>query len=189
MDKILLVCSSEKGTKVYTDNIKSMGYLNIDTETNGAAARRKMIQDEYNIILIDTPLKDEFGTELALKAVETSNSGVILMVKSVNSDMILSKVSDYGIFVIAKPFTKSIFVQGFKFVLTSLSKLTALKNEHSKLIKKVDDIKRIDRAKCLLIQYNKLTEDEAHKYIEKQAMNSRTSRREVADKIIKFFEV
>ena len=111
------------------------------------------------------------------------------MVKSVNSDMILSKVSDYGIFVIAKPFTKSIFVQGFKFVLTSLSRLTALKNEHSKLIKKVDDIKRIDRAKCLLIQYNKLTEDEAHKYIEKQAMNLRTSRREVADKIIKFFEV
>ena len=42
MEKILLICSSEKGIKVYTDNLKSMGYTDINVETNGAAARRKM---------------------------------------------------------------------------------------------------------------------------------------------------
>ena len=64
-----------------------------------------------------------------------------------------------------------------------------MNKEKNKLLKQVDDIKKIDRAKCLLIQYNKMTEDEAHRYLEKQAMDLRISRRAVADKIINYFEV
>lgn len=189
MDKILLVCSSEKGTKVYTDNLKSMGYVHIDTEGNGGAARRRLVQENYSMVLIDTPLKDEFGSELAIKVSEVGNSGVILVVKSENSDMIAAKVEEYGVFTIPKPFAKTTFHQGIKFVFTSLKRFSALKNEQNKLLKKVDDIKKIDRAKCLLIQYNKMTEDEAHRYLEKQAMDSRLSRREVADKIIEHLGV
>lgn len=189
MEKILLICSSEKGIKVYTDNLKSMGYTDINVETNGAAARRKMINDDHSMIIIDTPLKDEFGTEIAINASKTSNVGIILIVKSVNSDMITSKVEDLGVFVIPKPFSKSVFSQGVKFVSTSIRRVNILKKEEKRLKKQVEDIKRVDRAKCLLIQYNKITEEEAHKYIEKKAMDDRISRREVAEKIIKFFEV
>ena len=64
-----------------------------------------------------------------------------------------------------------------------------LKQEKNKLIKQVEDIKKVDRAKCLLIQYNKMTEEQAHRYLEKQAMDLRISRRAVADKIINYFEV
>ena len=88
MEKILLICSSEKGIKVYTDNLKSMGYTDINVETNGAAARRKMINDDHSMIIIDTPLKDEFGTEIAINASKTSNAGIILIVQSVNAEMI-----------------------------------------------------------------------------------------------------
>ena len=103
--------------------------------------------------------------------------------------MIGSRVEEHGIFIIPKPFTKSVFYQGVKFVFTSLRRVSRLKDEQTKLLKQVEDIKKVDRAKCLLIQYNKLTEMEAHKYIEKQAMDLRLSRRAVADKIIKYFEV
>lgn len=189
MDKILLVCSSEKGRKVYTDNLNEMGYVHIDTEGNGGAARRKLLTENYSLVLIDTPLKDEFGTDLAIKICKTSSSGVIMVIKSENCEVISSKVEEYGIFTIPKPFTKSILNQGVRFVFTSLKRFKALKNEQSKFLKKVEDIKTIDRAKCLLIQYNKMTEDEAHKYLEKKAMDSRLSRREVADKIIDYLGV
>ncbi|MGG7176315.1 ANTAR domain-containing response regulator [Clostridium paraputrificum] len=189
MDKILIVCSSEKGNKVYTENLKSMGYVHIDTEGNGAAARRRLILDEYNIIIIDTPLKDEFGSELGIKISQSGSSGVILVVKAENADMIGEKVEEHGIFVISKPFTKSIFNQGVKFVFTSLKRFSVLKKEQNSLLKKVEDIKKIDKAKCLLIQHNNMTEETAHKYIEKSAMDERVSRRELADKIIKYYEV
>lgn len=189
MDKILVVCNSEKGVKVYTDNLKSMGYIHIDTESNGAAARRRLIEDEYGLVIVDTPLKDEFGSELAIKISQKGNTGVILIVKSVDADMIGAKVEEYGVFVIPKPFTKAIFYQGVKFVFTSIKKFSKLKQQENKLLKQVEDIKKVDRAKCLLIQYNKMTEEQAHKYLEKQAMDLRISRRAVADKIISYFEV
>lgn len=189
MDKILIVCSSEKGLKVYTENLKSMGYSHIESESNSASARRRMIQDDFNIVLIDTPLKDEFGTEFALKLSQKGSIGVILIVKSTEADMISAKVEDYGIFVIPKPFSKSIFYQGVKFVFTSIKRFSKLKDEKNKLLNQVEIIKKVDRAKCLLIQYNGISEEEAHKYIEKQAMDTRLSRKEVAEKIINYFEV
>ena len=54
----------------------------------------------------------------------------------------------------------------------------------NELKNKIEDIKVIDRAKCCLIEKEKQTEDEVHKYIEKLAMDMRLSRREIADKII-----
>lgn len=188
MDKILVVSSSEKGKKVYIDSLKNMGYIHIDTENNGGAARRRLLVEEYRLVLIDTPLKDEFGTSLALKIVTSTSSGVIVIVKAENSEMIGAKVEEQGVFVIPKPFTKSIFHQGVKFVFTSLNRFVKLREKESRLLKQVEDIKRIDRAKCLLIQYNKLTEEGAHKLIEKEAMERRITRREVADKIIENFE-
>lgn len=189
MDKILVICSSEKGNKIYTDNLKSMGYIHIDVESNGAVARRRLIDEEYDIVIIDTPLKDEFGNELATKVSQNGNVGVILVVRAVDSDMIGVKVEEYGVFVIPKPFTKSIFYQGVKFVSTSIKRFSKLKEEKNKLLKQVEDIKKVDKAKCLLIQYHQMTEEQAHRYLEKQAMDLRISRRAVADKIINFFEV
>lgn len=188
MDKILVVSSSEKGKNVYIDNLKSMGYVHIDSEGNGGAARRRLLNEQYNLVLIDTPLKDEFGTSLAIKVVSSSDSGVVVFVKSENADMISAKVEEHGVFVIPKPFTKSIFHQGVKFVFTSIKRYSALNEKQGKLLKKVEDIKIIDRAKCLLIQYKKMTEEEAHKYIEKHAMESRITRRELADKLIEHLE-
>lgn len=189
MDRILLVCSAEKSTKVYTENLKAMGYIHIDTENNGGAVRRRLIQDEYNLVIIDSPLRDEIGHELAIKISANGVTGVILVVKAENADRMASKVEEYGVFVISKPFSRQILYQGVKFVFTSLKRVSVLKKEQDKLLKKVEDIKKIDRAKCLLIQYKNMTEEQAHKYLEREAMNLRLSRREVADKVIKYYGV
>ena len=46
----------------------------------------------------------------------------------------------------------------------------------------------IDRAKCLLIENEYLTEEEAHKQIEKTAMNERVTRKAIAQRIIAEYE-
>ena len=189
MDKILLVCSSPKGTKISAEYLKDIGYNNIDAESNGASARRRLLHDEYSLIIIDTPLTDEFGSDLAIKITQQGLTGVILITKSENADMVGAKLEQYGIFVIPKPFSKSIFYQGVRFVFTSLRRVNAMKTQQDKLMKKVDDIRVVNRAKCILIQYRKMTEEEAHKYLEKEAMDTRVSKRELAEKIINYYEV
>ena len=51
-----------------------------------------------------------------------------------------------------------------------------------------EDIRLIDRAKCILIEYLNMTEKQAHKYIEKQAMDLRTTRRAVAESLLRTYE-
>ena len=63
-----------------------------------------------------------------------------------------------------------------------------LKKENDGLIKKVEDMKIIDRAKCCLIHYLRIPEATAHRHIEKQAMDMRCSKRKVAEEILKKYE-
>ena len=66
--------------------------------------------------------------------------------------------------------------------------MLSVMKEYSKLQTKIEESRLINRAKCILIQYLKLTEPQAHRYIEKQAMDQRISKLEVAKNILKTYE-
>ena len=53
--------------------------------------------------------------------------------------------------------------------------------------RKMQEIRQVNRAKWLLIENLKMTETDAHHYIEKQAMDRCVSRREIAMGIIKIY--
>ena len=73
-------------------------------------------------------------------------------------------------------------------MIASRKRVQNLESENHKLQKKIDEIRLVDRAKCILIQYLNMTEPQAHKYIEKQAMNMRQSRLQTAEMILKTYE-
>ena len=52
----------------------------------------------------------------------------------------------------------------------------------------VEDLKIVDRAKLLLVTCLNMSEDQAHRYLEKQAMDMRISRVEVAKQVIKTYQ-
>ena len=67
-------------------------------------------------------------------------------------------------------------------------KIKAIREENLKLMQKIEDIRIVDRAKCILISNLSMTEAEAHRYIEKQAMDMRLPKRKVAEEILKIYE-
>lgn len=64
----------------------------------------------------------------------------------------------------------------------------SLRKENARLKKKVNETKAVSRAKCLLMEKRNMTEQSAHRFIEKTAMDNRLSRRAVADNIIRNYE-
>ena len=52
----------------------------------------------------------------------------------------------------------------------------------------MEDMKIINRAKLLLITCLNMTEQEAHRYLEKQAMDMRMSKMQIAMQVIKTYE-
>lgn len=63
-------------------------------------------------------------------------------------------------------------------------KMSVLDSRYRNARHKLEEIKIISKAKILLVQKKNMTEDEAHKYIGKSAMDSGISRVKVALEII-----
>ena len=60
--------------------------------------------------------------------------------------------------------------------------------ENKKLQYKIEDIRLTAKAKYLLMIYENKTEEQAHKYIERQAMNQRRQKKEIAKEIIDYYD-
>ena len=99
------------------------------------------------------------------------------------------RVEEYGVLVLGKPVAKPLFDQALRFSLAMRNRMLALREENARLEKKLADTKLIDRAKCLLIQYLGMTEEQAHRQIEKQAMDNRQTKTAVARGILASYEL
>ena len=79
--------------------------------------------------------------------------------------------------------------KSIKYICISRKKYLGLQSENERLKVKISEIRLIDRAKCILIQYLNMSEPQAHRYIEKQAMDLRVTKKEIAENILKTYEM
>ena len=188
MDKTLIVSGSEQASALLSDLMKSYNGSQITTALSGNEARRLINRTEFDTAIISTPLPDEFGSELAVMIAEKTSSGVMLICKADMADEISDKVEVSGVCVLPKPLNKNLFFHSLKLMQATRSRMLNVMKEYNKLQTKIEETRFINRAKCILIQYLKLTEPQAHRYIEKQAMDQRLSKLEVAQNILKTYE-
>lgn len=149
--------------------------------------RRLALESTMDLVVLNTPLKDEFGTRLALDLADY-NIAVLLMVQGDAFDQVCYKVEDYGVLTLAKPVSRQSFYTAVKLLTAMRAKMLRMEKKNQALQEKMQDIRTINRAKWLLITNLQMTEDEAHYHIEKKAMNSRLSRREAAEEIIRTYD-
>lgn len=149
--------------------------------------RRLALESTMDLVVLNTPLKDEFGTRLALDLADY-NIAVLLMVQRDVFDQVCYKVEDYGVLTLAKPVSRQSFYTAVKLLTAMRAKMLRMEKKNQALQEKMQDIRTINRAKWLLITNLQMTEDEAHYHIEKKAMNSRLSRREAAEEIIRTYD-
>ncbi len=188
MYRALIVSRSEKNTALLSEMICQASARSIVYVQTAGEARRLLIDNDYELCIIDAPLQDESGTDLACDIGENHTAGVILLVRASQFEEVSHLVEDYGVLTLPRPIHRDLLWSGIKMTLASAKRLSLMRNENQKLADKIEDIRIIDRAKCLLISYLSLTEPEAHKHIEKQAMDMRMTRRQVAEEILKTYE-
>jgi response regulator NasT len=143
-----------------------------------------MSQREFDIVIINTPLKDELGINFAVEITEGSSCGVMLMVKSEMFDEINYKVQDCGVFTIPKPVNTSMMSYALKMLSSTRERLLRMEQKQKTFEEKLEEIKIVNRAKIILVENLSMSEEEAHKFIEKNAMNERKSKVFIAKKII-----
>ena len=182
MERVLLVSSTEKGTAYLCALLKGYFPAAPALAKNGGEARRLTLDGAYDLVVINAPLPDEFGCELARRVSQSTGAGILLAAEAAQ------KVCDAGVFVIEKPIDRRLFDQALRFIAAAQNRLASLLEENARLHRQLQDLRLIDRAKCLLIETLGMTEPQAHRYIEQQAMDLRMTKREIAGEIIRTYE-
>lgn len=186
--RVLVVGANDKICDFVAELLPKGSYEPLIRADSAGAARRMVLDSAVDLAIINAPLREEFGTQLALD-LAYDNIGVLMLVQTDVYDQICYKVEDEGVLTLVKPMTRQSFYSAIKLLTAMRGKLMKLNKKNQVLQEKMLDIRAVNRAKWLLIERHHMTENDAHYYIEKQAMDMRLSRREVAENIIRTYDL
>lgn len=181
---VLVVSGTKKGQAVLRSLLEGSAYRPAAFAASGGEARRVLLSSSFDAVIVNAPLPDEFGTSLSQYAAE-EGTGVLLAVKNEVLDEVSARVSGFGVLTVGKPFSREQFYQALFLLDACRNRIERLESENAKLRLKMEEVRTVCRAKCLLVQYRGLTEQEAHKFIEKEAMDRRITRLAVAQEILR----
>lgn len=186
--RVLIVSSSEKFNTSIRQLLPTAEYWPITTVRSVAEAKRCLLEQPCDIILINAPLPDDFGMRLAIDICNSSNAGVLLLVKSEVYSGIYAKVVGYGVMTLSKPASVQMIAQSLRVLCATRERLRKVEERQASLEERMEEIRLVNRAKWMLIECLGMTEAEAHRYIEKQAMDRRISKRKVAESVLETYQ-
>ena len=185
---VLIVTASDSFTEKIMPLLPVTDYWPVTTAHSNSEARRKILETAFDIVLINAPLPDDFGMRLAIDICTGSGAGVLLMVRSDQFDDVYARVVGYGVLTLSRPTSVQMVAQNLRILCATRERMRRMEEKQTAVEEKIDEIRLVNRAKWLLIECLGMTEPEAHHYIEKQSMDRRISKREVAETVIKTYQ-
>lgn len=185
---VLIVSGTEKGFEFIKKLLAPSLFSPVFSATSADAVKRMLIDGSFDLVIINTPLPDEFGTQLALDIASAHSSGILLIVRNDYFEQTSYAVEDSGILTISKPATAQNIYQAIKLLTAARARICELEQKEANLQAKMEEIRIVNHAKWILIDHLKMDEKTAHRHIEKQAMDRRLTRGEIAREIIATYE-
>lgn len=185
---LMLVSASSKTAEFISHVLSPDRFSPILAVQSASEARRAMTDSLFDIVLIRPPLPDDLGMRLAEDLVRYETTGVLLLVGAEQYEQISRQAEDLGIMILARPVDKHIIQQALGLLVSMKSRLRKLERRAETLQAKMEEIRLVNRAKLILVERLSMSESEAHRFIEKNAMDRCVKRREVAEGIIGTYE-
>ena len=170
MKKTLLVARSEQSAAALSKLLEEEGYEDITVSYAAYSAEQQ--ESEFDLVCINAPLADENGIALATRFANTTRASVVIIVPKASAEQVSDMLNEKGVLVISKPINRHLFHHYLLFADCFM----------------VEDLKIIDRAKILLVTCLNMSEEQAHRYLEKQAMDMQTSKLAVAKQVIRTYQ-
>ncbi len=184
---VLLVSASDSFNGSMLPLLPMTEYYPVTTVKSVGGARRAIADSAFDIVLINSPLPDDTGTELAIDVCRNSSAGVLLFVKSEYFNDIYPRVMEYGVMTISKPTNMQMVKHNLRILCATRERLRQMEARQATVEEKIEEIRLVNKAKWLLIESLGMTEPDAHRYIEKQAMDLRITKRDAAENVIRTY--
>lgn len=186
--KKAIVVSKPNNTPALKALLNEEGFDLVVNAESSVIAEDFIKNDDFDLILINTPLEEETGLEFAVSCSKTTMASILVIVPESRSKDVAQMMTSKGIMIISKPISKNLFHHYLLFSECFKKRINRVVKENTKLKSQVETIKLVERAKLLLMQNLRMTESQAHHYLEKQAMDLRKSKYDVALRVLKTYE-
>ena len=185
---VLIVSSQPKFNQALTELISSRRNYDSELETSVSGAKRRLLERSFDMLIINVPLPDDDGISLAIDRSAGMGCAVLLLVKSEYYPTVFDRVCPHGVYTLPKPSPKQMVSQAFDWLESTKERLRRHEKKSVSLEDKMQEIRLVNRAKWLLISEKGMTEDDAHRYIEKLAMDKCITKHDAAQQIISQYE-
>lgn len=185
--RALIVSRSEKFIKEI-GSLLGVEQFESDSACGASAARRKLLERSYDFVIINAPLRDEFGSRLSMDVSTSPGTIAVLFAMSDVYEEIVHKTAPHGVFIIRKPASASVVSQSLSLLISARERLRAVEKKAGKAESKLDELRVVNKAKWLLIENEDMSENDAHKTIEKAAMDAGITKKQAAQIIIEKYQ-
>ena len=184
----MLVSASEAQTKRISALLTRARIVPFEHADSARQALEQFDAGGIDGVLIAEPVTGSSGEELALQLKKRNCMAVLLLAEPAHAASAAVLLEQSGVLVLPNDAPEALIVQTIRLLAAVRNQLEQMQHKTEKLEAKVADIRIINRAKLQLVPHLQMTETEAHKYIEKQAMHTSMPRRTIAENIIRTYE-
>lgn len=159
-------------------------YDPISSVSSLVEARQKLALSSFDIVLVDYSGSDD-AIEFSKSFSQSMNSVILLFLPSSLYSEISASLTQYGVFSLVKPISRSSFLSAMEFMKTCSNRVLSITKRSNSLEDRLEEMKILGRAKLLLMENMSLSEESANSYITRMAMDRGIKKKEICAMIIK----
>lgn len=164
--------------------LEEEGYAVVAEVGDGQQAvdRARELTPDLVILDIQMPVLDGLS---AAEQIAAARIAPVIVLTAFSQRELVERARDAGAMAyLVKPFSKNDLVPAIEVARGRFAEMAALDDEVRTLAERLETRKVVERAKGLLMQQQGITEAEAFRLIQRQAMNQRTSMKELAEALL-----
>ena len=166
------------------ESLEAEGYAVIGETGRGDEAIDLVRMLEPDLVILDIKMPGMNGIDAA-KVISDEGLAAVILLSAFSQQDLIKEASNAGVLAyLVKPFQRSDLVPSIELALGRFEEISGLKQEAVMLKESLETRKLVDRAKGLLIDNYGLKESDAYRYLQKKAMEDRTTMKAVAEDIL-----
>jgi response regulator NasT len=166
------------------ETLEEEGYEVVGETGRGDKAVDLVRELRPDLAILDIKMPGMDGIEAARLITKDRICGVLVLTAFSQREVIEQARDAGALAYLVKPFQKTDLVPAIEVAIARFREMQALNGEVDALEEQLETRKSIDRAKGLLIDQFSMSESDAYGFIQRGAMNHRTTMKAVADMVI-----
>jgi response regulator NasT len=166
------------------EELEQQGYEVVGAAADGEAAINLTRELRPDVVLMDIKMPKMDGIEAA-ETLTREKLAPVLLFTAYSDDELIERARAAGVVhFVTKPWREKDLKPAIEIALSRFSEFRAMENKLKDLEEALATRKVVEKAKGVLMEKYKLSENEAFKRIQRLSMNNRKSMREVAEAIL-----